>query len=806
MLKQEQSRSDDTEVYYQEKLQELKSEIERERYQHQENMRSTCADYEAIVRDLKRQINDNIDDMDKTKRGLEQEFSTALLKREDQDRSNISVIQEQKQTIDKLRQELELQSKKHATQISVLENENNNLKKRIEDVKRDYQIHIQEQDTIFKRQQQELIHAYEHRIENVMNELKAAQSNTNKSKELTKQFQFECEEQLKHKDQEVENIKKQVEDIWRGKAKELEDLKNKEWALNLEVKTLREKNETLKQMLEERKLESHEFKDQIKQALEKENSLRRELLTVQLQYEKDLDEKQEQAALKNDDIIKSFKKSRDDALAEIQEKQRLINDLKNQLKASQSNIENLNGQLKLYEELKRAGFGQQSVKPQPQMPSVSSFMQQDFRSSNKSSNLMQRERIAREIDEEFGLDNLPSASSLDSLDFDFDNNKHSIHQTLRSPQHHAHSSGSSSISLRQYNLMKEERDSLKNQVENLEKQRQQVKEVMNNMKMDLEEAQNLKDQLEEAKLIISQRESRIQVLEAQLQTIQNSSNADAGIMKQLMEQVSLLSEKVDKREDSITSTSEVTRLNSLMTDLRVDLEHQKEKLYESQAKMESLTKENTMLRAKLKEAARDLKKVIKEREKLLDISNMLKAQLNKAKADKDTSKRPKTPTRDYSKELQDRYEAKIQNLETSMRELAENNRALRYELDRLHSNHNSKAEHEDTEVIRISSSSSLNNQIANNRYSDVMFGESEEENQQQHLRDHYESRTKHLKKLDELRDSLSLSGRFVPLTERSNTEVIQSKRETPSQKKTSRILQKKTDMLNKRKELRETYH
>ena len=66
-LKQEQSRSNDTEMYYQEKIQEMKHEVERERYQNEEKTRMTCTDYEMVIRDLKRQIQDKNEDMERTK-------------------------------------------------------------------------------------------------------------------------------------------------------------------------------------------------------------------------------------------------------------------------------------------------------------------------------------------------------------------------------------------------------------------------------------------------------------------------------------------------------------------------------------------------------------------------------------------------------------------------------------------------------------------------------------------------------------------------------------------------------------------
>nr|CAG4714860.1 unnamed protein product [Naegleria fowleri] len=89
--------------------------------------------------------------------------------------------------------------------------------------------------------------------------------------------------------------------------------------------------------------------------------------------------------------------------------------------------------------------------------------------------------------------------------------------------------------------------------------------------------------------------------------------------------------KVNASVDLLTVSNmhmeQITTLNSLVTELRLDLESQKEKLYRSEEKLISMSLENKQLRAKLKEAVHDLKTLCKEKEKLTDMSNALKKEV-----------------------------------------------------------------------------------------------------------------------------------------------------------------------------------
>jgi DNA repair ATPase RecN len=110
-----------------------------------------------------------------------------------------------------------------------------------------------------------------------------------------------------------------------------------------------------------------------------------------------------------------------------------------------------------------------------------------------------------------------------------------------------------------------------------------------------------------------------------------------------------------------------------MTSLKLDLEDQKDKLIRSDGRTKLLDKENIKLRQKLKEALKDLKRTMKEREKLLDLSNMLKSQLDKE---------PNTSIV-AGEDTNLKIQAQVLQMQDKLREVTENNIALKNELIRL---------------------------------------------------------------------------------------------------------------------------
>lgn len=746
-LKLEQTKNNEEQIFYQERIQELRNELEHQSVKYSNQVQSIEADNESL-----------------------------------------------KKKIEELKHEMEHQSMRYSSQIQSVETENSSLKKRMEELKREHQSNTTERDTSFKRQQNEIIQAYEARIESLSVELRNSLTGNKKNKELAKLYQLECEEQLRQKEQEIESIRRQVEEKWNIKAKEFEELRDNEWNLKLELKSEKEKNASLRNQLEERKSDVQDYKEQMKDLIEKENLLKKELFSLQLQSEKELEQRIEDLNAKNEGIIKALKKSLDDAQSELQDKQKYILELKAEIK-------------------------QKTV--QAQRNAIAT----ELRGS------VQREKMEKDIDMEFGLETMRSLSPVESLnmDFDFDSTAPTkgSHSKLAMKQQLQNSQIMTSQSIKEFNSLKDERDELKNQVEKLEEQKAQIKEVIAHMKSDLEDYQNVKDALAEAELELQHNYTRIKQLESQVQVLQ-STNVDSNLIKQLYEQISILTEKVERKDESggVAAAEQVTRLNTLMTDLRMDLEEQRDQLLQSQAKMEDLTKENVALKLKLKEAAKELKNVIKERERLIDISNMLKAQLNRMREQLHESSSRRTPPSERQDDLIQKYHEKIQKLEARMTELNTNNDALREELTKVKIKNKQlqiqrAMENDDQTTRNISSLRDSIQKITMDKNhgnggnnlrlsSDVIVGEVDDDDVITELnhRKASEHSSWSKQKLDEVRSSLSLSGRIAPLATRYNlANDAESSATTTTKSKSLKALQKKrAEIVPKRKAVRDVYN
>ena len=92
--------------------------------------------------------------------------------------------------------------------------------------------------------------------------------------------------------------------------------------------------------------------------------------------------------------------------------------------------------------------------------------------------------------------------------------------------------------------------------------------------------------------------------------------------------------------------------------------------------------DNANLRIKLDGATNDLKRLMDEREKLLEISNNLKAELKHAQSSTVSQTTVTQAVAEAEKQTSEKYEVKIQSIESKLAELAAHNKALTGELSK----------------------------------------------------------------------------------------------------------------------------
>ena len=237
-------------------------------------------------------------------------------------------------------------------------------------------------------------------------------------------------DQIKERDDQLLQVRADVEERFRGKEKEIDDLKHRLWAADLEINSTKEKVHTAKKMVDDKNLEIHDLKSKFQKSLERELELKREVEKIYLQKEKDVEDQERRISLSNQNLLKTMQKQRDEALLTVQEKKEQLEEIKNQYAQLQRVNDQLSSQLQLLENTKR---------------------QQD---ENQKYQYVSK-AVEKNIDQEFGFGNLPQPSPLNS--FNIGSSIDSVHTAQReallrasidrkqqhkipSPQHSAHAS------------------------------------------------------------------------------------------------------------------------------------------------------------------------------------------------------------------------------------------------------------------------------------------------------------------------------------------------------------------------------
>ncbi len=531
-----------------------------------------------------------------------------------------------------------------------------------DELKNKFDTEINEQDRQNRKHLQEVVDTYEQRIDKMNVELRQAKQQIDSCRNQVKLYQSECEHQLKLKDNEILLIKTEVAERWEQKNKEIEQLNNKDHNMTFELQLLQQTKDSLSRQIQEKDEELRQLRDKLLKSNDFVKGLERNIMQTKLQTDSQQDELERHLSRKYDLQIKNLIKERDDLTALIKDKNQHIEELQTQTMTNQSTIESLQEHVKMLEVSKSRSF-----LASPKSPSRS------FLGGHNHVHA----QIQRDVNNEFELELPPSLPTSLNPSPRFDGNRSNYYRDFGDLVRNSNDSIQSPIHQQNASLLQENK-SLVEKVQKLENDHSRVRDVVKQMKEEIETTESLKEQLSKSRDEIRMKDERIHLLE------KSHVGTESAQVRELQQQVAmLLHERLSMQNDSafggresITSNQnaqQVTQLNSLMTSLKLDLEDQKDKLIRSDGRTKLLDKENIKLRQKLKEALKDLKRTMKEREKLLDLSNMLKSQLDKE---------PNTSVV-AGEDTNLKIQAQVLQMQDKLREVTENNIALKNELIRL---------------------------------------------------------------------------------------------------------------------------
>ena len=505
-LKQEAARNNETEVYYQEKLQDMTLEHEQAKQKLAEKYNAKVRESEVTVRELTRKAEETKDLFTSQMNNMEHDYKTNLDEKDEQIRKLLQQIREKESLNNKYISECEAIKKNFAAKVQSLEEQKEQLQYAIQDMTTQHNSQINELRQENSKQNIAIKATYEPTLQKLMIDVEECQAVIKTQKENIRIYQRQIDDSEKQRLFDMNSIKSEYEERMRKKEKEVEDIKEKHWENVQKVESKDEMINTFKKLLEDKKKEYDNIHEELKLVSEREIQAKRELLRINLQLEHEQETKIKEDTERHDQLLKLIKRERDEANAMLEDRDRHIEEYKKELAELKDKIMALNTELQISQQMASSGY--LKVKQQP-------IQQTNY------------QQLINELDDELGLGSLATASTPSSI------------------------------------------------------------------------------------------ANSVQI---------NQSKATEPTFEP-----SKLSPSVDLLTVSNMHIDQITKMNSLMTELRIDLEDQKDKLFKAEDKLLNMATENKILRSKLKEAVKDLRRIYKEKEQLIDISNMLKSELSKAK-------------------------------------------------------------------------------------------------------------------------------------------------------------------------------
>lgn len=596
--------------------------------------------------------------------------------------------------------------------------------------------------------------------------------------------EWEYEDKLKARTSELEKDRSRHEQQLEKRDRDIDALNQKLWSLEQEVRTERDKGETLKRHLDERRDDIVSLKEQLNASMEKEQRLKREMLRLQLQEEKDDDDRARRIAEENEKIIKGLQEQKKEANAIMEDQRQQIEELRRSVREMQRKNEFLTQRIQILDgQDSSSNLYGTSINNDNNLVFGATYNTVD-KDRTDSPRRRTRTSVERDIDDELGFSSLPPASPLPS----------GILESARFLDHNSSFGGHTGRTHAPDN------DS-------------HLSVALERAEHNIREKDRRIDQLQQEILQLTKR------LGGEDSSVSNDQNT---LLRQLTDQISALQQELELRKD-VTDSSSFTKLNTILTDLRVDNERYKDKLSRAENKNESLISENRTLKSKLKEAARDLRRLMKEREKLIDVSNGVRAELDRTREQLHQQSisgnlNTRATQASHVHEVQTQsdlrhFKDEVSRLQSSLREVIENNTALKRELQRWTGQH-----FEDISNMghrRPSTGGRLSEQLYPLLNADGLFGVSNNSGMNDTLNGNSAVLTgantsdlsRPRQKLETIRESLTMTGRpSVMHPAEPGSALVNSERQTESQKQAlKRIQKKKAELVPQRKALRRMF-
>ncbi|XP_053561703.1 coiled-coil domain-containing protein 57 [Bombina bombina] len=353
---------DELQTFYQQKLREHQIDMKRLQRSKNKDIDHHCAEYEKVKRQLERKIEEVEGDLALQKQEMMLEFDSEMKKREHEFRLHLdetsTLVMSHELKVKILTKELDIVKEASLKSSEALqEAESTNLKLQEEIQKKDWELndlkavkdarikHLEEKFTSLQRKRKIEEDSFQRKHEQLDRSVREKESairsmkeaHSEKMQHMEKQIQQLQLEQhrsqrsyqdiLAQKDATIEKQKEDLDVLKTGWDSYIAQISKETVTKDLKTQALQEEEERLKAQLDTYKKDIEKYKQQLSCSLERERLLEQSKVQLELDWQKRCEEAEKAQYQHSEDLIERLNKSKEQAVAELKEKDRKLNEL-----------------------------------------------------------------------------------------------------------------------------------------------------------------------------------------------------------------------------------------------------------------------------------------------------------------------------------------------------------------------------------------------------------------------------------------------------------------------------------------------
>ncbi|XP_041075736.1 coiled-coil domain-containing protein 57 isoform X2 [Polyodon spathula] len=354
---------------YQQRVKEHQLELEKVHGLKDCDIQQYRQEYEKLKRELERKIQEVEGELALQKQELMVEFDSEMRRREHEfnlridEMSNVIFSHELKvklltkelevhrdareecavslQAAENIAREMEKEIRRKELEIKDVSAVKNARIKELEDKLDMLELNWKKEEEIFTRKHQELDRfarerdavlvtvkeAHAEQVRSLEKNLRELQTSLETLEMEKRRLEWNHTDTLREKEEQLEKLRGELDTMRSGWDAYIAQVSKKTVAKDMQVQCLAEQESKVKTELARYKEDVERYKHQLSQTLERERSLEQAKVQAELDWQRRCEDAERDQYLKNEELIQGLSKARDEAMAELREKERELQDM-----------------------------------------------------------------------------------------------------------------------------------------------------------------------------------------------------------------------------------------------------------------------------------------------------------------------------------------------------------------------------------------------------------------------------------------------------------------------------------------------